>query len=65
MLVGLLHQVGATQRTVLMTTHNLDRGLELGHSVAILAQGRIAFQANKQELNAEQFRQAYYQHVDA
>ena len=42
MLSNLLHEVGTTHRTVLMTTHNLERGLELGNRVAILAGGRIA-----------------------
>jgi heme exporter protein A len=64
MLSELLHQVGATRRTVLMTTHNLERGLELGDWVAILAGGRIAYQANKSDLGTERFREVYYQYVD-
>ena len=64
MLTDLLHEVGATRRTVLMTTHNLERGLELGDRVAILAGGRIAFQADKSELDADRFRSVYYQYVE-
>ena len=64
MLTDLLHQVGATQRTVLMTTHNLERGLELGDRVAILAGGRIAYQADKSQLDTQGFREIYYQYVD-
>jgi heme exporter protein A len=64
MLSELLHQVGATRRTVLMTTHNLERGLELGDRVAILAGGRIAYQANKSDLDTKRFREVYYQYVD-
>ncbi|UCC88943.1 MAG: heme ABC exporter ATP-binding protein CcmA [Anaerolineales bacterium] len=64
MLSNLLHEVGATHRTVLMTTHNLERGLELGDRVAILAGGRIAYQADKSELDARQFREVYYQSVE-
>ncbi len=64
MLGDLLRQAGALrQRTVLMTTHNLERGLELGDRVAILAGGRIAFQAAKSELDAARFRDIYHQHV--
>jgi heme exporter protein A len=64
MLTDLLRQAGAArQRTVLMTTHNLERGLELGDRVAILAGGRIAFQAAKSELDAARFRDVYHQHV--
>ena len=60
LLTNLLHEVGATRRTVLMTTHNLERGLELGDRVAILAGGRIAFQADKSELDADRFRSVLY-----
>ncbi len=64
MLSELLHQVGATRRTVLMTTHNLERGLELGDRVVILAGGRIAYQADKSDLDTKRFREVYYQYVD-
>jgi heme exporter protein A len=64
MLTHLLREVEATRRTVLMTTHNLDRGLALGDRVAILAGGRIAYQARKSELDTEQFREVYYQYVE-
>jgi heme exporter protein A len=64
MLSDLLHEVEATRRTVLMTTHNLGRGLELGDRVAILAGGRIAYQADRSELDARQFGEVYYQYVD-
>jgi heme exporter protein A len=56
MLSELLHEVGATRRTVLMTTHNLERGLALGDRVAILAGGRITYQASKSDLDTERFR---------
>lgn len=64
MLTDLLHEVGATRRTVLMTTHNLERGLELGDRVAILAGGLIAYQASKSDLDADRFREVYYQYVN-
>lgn len=64
MLTDLLREVGATQRTVLMTTHNLERGLELGDRVAILARGRIAYQADKSALDSRQFREIYHQYVE-
>jgi len=64
MLTNLLHEVGATQRTVLMTTHNLERGLALGDRMAILAGGRIAYQASKSELDVQRFREVYYEYVE-
>ena len=63
MLNDLLRQTGAMRRTVLMTTHNLERGLELGDRVAILSGGRIAYQSAKSELDAAQFRETYYRYV--
>ena len=46
-------------RSVLMTTHNMDRGLEWGDRVALLAQGRIAFTEHKQCLDVAEFTSAY------
>jgi heme exporter protein A len=46
-------------RTVLMTTHNLERGLELCDRAAILANGRIVHQASKGDLDVASFREAY------
>ena len=63
MLTDLLHEVGATRRTVLMTTHQLERGLELGDRVAILSGGRIAYQAETSDLDGDRFREVYYQYV--
>jgi len=46
-------------RTVLMTTHNLERGLELCDRAAILVNGRIVHQADKSDLDVASFREAY------
>jgi heme exporter protein A len=45
--------------TVLMTTHNLERGLELCDRAAILFNGRIVYQAGRGDLDATSFREAY------
>jgi ABC-type multidrug transport system ATPase subunit len=63
MLSSLLSAVGANQRTVLMTTHNLERGLSLGQRLVILAKGQIAFDAPRQNLSIEQMREQYYKYV--
>ena len=42
-----------------MTTHNLDRGLSLASRVAVLAKGRIAYQAQREGLDAEEFRRIF------
>jgi len=46
-------------RTVLMTTHNLERGLELCDRAAILVNGRIVHQADRSQLDVATFREAY------
>jgi len=63
MLHELLATVGTQGRTVLMTTHNLERGLSMGDRVAILAGGRIAYEADKSALDVEGFREVYYRSV--
>jgi ABC-type multidrug transport system ATPase subunit len=42
---GVLREVATQGRTVLMTTHDLARGLVLADRVAILSKGRIAYDA--------------------
>ncbi len=56
---GLGMKGGAGSRTVLMTTHNLARGLELCDRAAILFNGRIVHQADKCDLDVASFREAY------
>ena len=46
-------------RTVVMTTHNLEWGLELSDSVIILDRGNIVYQAPREEIDSENFRQVY------
>ena len=46
-------------RTVVMATHNLERGLELGDSVIILDRGRVVYRASKHEIDTVHFKQVY------
>ena len=48
-------------RSVVMTTHNLERGLEWGDRIAVLANGKIAFDESRWSLDAEGFAGAYRQ----
>ena len=61
MLWSILRQEGEAKRTVLLTTHNLERGLELGDRFIILNRGQIVFQKPRQELDLSALRQAYQQ----
>ena len=56
--------LGGRSRTVLMTTHNLERGLELCDRAAILVNGRIVHQASKGDLDVVSFRETYRRCID-
>jgi heme exporter protein A len=55
---------GARSCTVLMTTHDLERGLELCDRAAILVNGRIVHQAARDELDVASFRETYRRWLD-
>ncbi len=65
MLGSLLSAVGISQRTILMTTHNLERGLSLGNRMVILAKGKIAYDVRREDVSLDEVRQQYYRHVTA
>jgi len=64
MLVEILNDPKTRKRTVVMTTHNLERGLELSDHVAILAKGKIAYKESKQSLNLASVQEAYYHYTE-
>ncbi len=53
------------ERTLIMTTHNLERGFERGDRLVIMSRGRVVFEAPKNDLSPESFRQAYADHTEA
>jgi heme exporter protein A len=59
MLREVLVTLGGRSHTVLMTTHNLERGLELCDRAAILVNGRIVYQEAKDSLDVANFRETY------
>jgi heme exporter protein A len=64
-LSDLLRQPEGARRTVLMTTHNLERAAAWGDRVAILAGGRIVFQSARADLDAAALRTHYDRYVNA
>lgn len=56
-------EVSQGSRTVVMATHNLERGLALGDRVMILANGRIVYQEYKSAINLATFRSTYEQFI--
>lgn len=61
MLDDVLRSVATAGRTVVMTTHDLVRGLASCDRIAILARGRIAFQAGRDDVDLDGFRREYEQ----
>ena len=61
MLGELLAAVGTAQRTVLMTTHNLERGLSLGNRVLMLSDGKIAVDMPREDVSIEALAHYYQQ----
>ncbi|MEK7681480.1 MAG: bacitracin ABC transporter ATP-binding protein, partial [Chloroflexota bacterium] len=60
-LEDLLARLNDGRRTVIMSTHNLERGLRMCDRVAILVDGRIAYQATKAALDVPRLRATYAQ----
>ncbi|MEE8204419.1 MAG: heme ABC exporter ATP-binding protein CcmA [Dehalococcoidales bacterium] len=65
MLWAILHEEGEAKRTVILVTHSLERGLELGDRLVILNRGRVVFQKPRQDLDLNSLRQAYQQSTGA
>lgn len=57
----ILRGMGGNQRTVLMTTHNLDRGLQICDRVAILSKGRVVYGESKTHIDVDNFQQIYHE----
>lgn len=54
-----LQAEGARKRTVVLTTHSLERGLQLGERLLILARGKIVCQCSTQALDLAELKQVY------
>ena len=61
----ILEKIKALGGTAVMTTHNLEQGLELADSVVILNRGQIVYQASKREVNIGSFPQNYARFTEA
>jgi ABC-type multidrug transport system ATPase subunit len=59
MLDAVLQDVGLGSRTVLLTTHNLERGMSVSHRVAVLVRGQITYQMDEGAWDLDGFRQEY------
>jgi heme exporter protein A len=59
MLRAVLQELAASDRTVIMTTHNLEQGLEMCDRAAILNRGRVAWDGARAELDLASMREIY------
>jgi heme exporter protein A len=59
MLHELIRTLGAGNRTILLSTHNLDRAVEWADSVSLLVGGKIVYQDATARLSGTQLRQTY------
>jgi len=58
-LVRLLEETTAEGRTVLLTSHNLERGLSLADRVAVLQFGRIVYESARSDFHAADLETIY------
>ena len=63
MMNGLLKDLSGSERTILMTTHHLERGLEVADRVVILSGGKLVFDAPASEISYGELRPLYDQYV--
>jgi len=59
MLREVLEALAASNRTVILTTHNLEQGLEMCDRAAILNRGRVAWQGARAGLDLESMKELY------
>ncbi len=65
MLDSMLRDSAEAGCSILFTSHNLQRGLDMASRVAVLSKGRIVFQAPRDQLDAGDFEEAYRRFVGA
>lgn len=65
MLRELLVTFDAEERTVVMTTHSLERGLQMGNRIVILSKGRIAYEGSNEDLNLTELQEVYRRYTGA
>lgn len=59
----LLAETGRAERTVIMTTHNLEQGLALCDRVLVMNRGEVVFTGARDERSLEEWRAVYREYV--
>jgi len=58
-LTGLLDELAGEGCTILLTTHDLNRGLAMGQRVGVLARGRLVYDEHRGAINPTMFPDTY------
>jgi len=64
-LVDLLAEAAREGRTVILTTHDLERTLDMADRLAVLNKGKVVFDAKRDELDVGSLKEAYLRHTGA
>jgi heme exporter protein A len=59
MLRSVLQDLAASNRTVILTTHNLEQGLEMCDRAAILNRGRVAWEGSRAGVDLASMKEIY------
>jgi heme exporter protein A len=62
---GQMERLHDQERTILMVTHNLRRGMESATRLGILARGRMSYLEPRDAVTAETFEALYFEHLEA
>lgn len=63
LLNSLIESVPGKPRTVLMTSHNIERGVLLGDKVAVLSNGCIPYEKSTSELDLAEFKNVFMSYL--
>lgn len=64
MLRDVLESVNTPERTIVMTTHNLKQGIEMGDTVVILNRGKIVYQSSRGDIDMANFQEVYQSYTE-
>lgn len=56
-----IQEAGESSRTIVLTTHNLERGLGNSHRVALLVNGAIVYEMDERNWDLDEFQHVYEQ----
>lgn len=60
-----LQALHSQQRTIVMVTHNLRRGMESATRLGILSAGKLTYLQNKDDIDSDSFEETYFKQLEA